>query len=634
MTTADARAMLDRARSLISEQGVVADLPIIPEAVREIGDGNLLLVGEGSNVEPAQVSIKGSGNVIVIGKGVLLQKAQIGIDGNAGVIAIGDGAAIRNARFGIRYNNCTLVLGRKLAWRGGMLFCTGNNVHVLVGNDCMFADKVMIRTSDGHGIFNLATGDRINSPDSVIIHEHVWLGNSARVSKGCVIGGGTVVGQNSIASGSLHGRSIYAGAPARKLRSNIAWSRGESFRSVPEKFKRTTLHFIPHGGQSLATGAGAKYLPVDDRIYSKIPPTDRGLMFNSGTRGAGDELVNPSDLVNVEAAHERYSSYNGETPGTALMAWLIAELDRGGNSWDTVLYRTHAKGGREIARLSRGNPPFSNFEREVAGAARIAQESSRDINIPAVLWTQGEADRNNTDRRGYAESLRRLRCDYEAVIQRVTGSTAPVALLLDQLAASFRYNASDIALAQLDLVETDPNFYLSTPKYIFAGDVFGLIDTVHLRPRATALLGEYQAKAWKALFVDRAKWTGLRPRSLVVNGRTIQLELYVPKPPIAPHLSKLARARNFGFRVTGEKIETVTVVGPEHIEIRLERIPQRLALLEYAFTGGTPEVGRARAWGNICDSDETPSIVRPDEPLRNYLAVFQRSLFDGDAVSD
>ena len=100
----------------------------------------------------------------------------------------------------------------------------------------MFSGSVALRTSDGHSIFDAETQQSINAPADVYVGHHVWLGSGVRISKGTSVGSGTVVGQMSIATRQLDGNSVYAGAPARKVRDGIVWSRTHSWDDIPDDY--------------------------------------------------------------------------------------------------------------------------------------------------------------------------------------------------------------------------------------------------------------------------------------------------------------------------------------------------------------------------------------------------------------
>ncbi|GAB2502202.1 acyltransferase [Lysobacter humi (ex Lee et al. 2017)] len=54
--------------------------------------------------------------------------------------------------------------------------------------------------------------------DGVSIGEHCWIGTAAVVLSGAVLGARTVIGAGAVVKGMLEGAAVYAGVPARRLR--------------------------------------------------------------------------------------------------------------------------------------------------------------------------------------------------------------------------------------------------------------------------------------------------------------------------------------------------------------------------------------------------------------------------------
>ncbi len=174
---------------------------------------------------PQKIRIKGTGNVLVIGNNVTLKNASISFDGNGGCILIGDDSVLTDANVGLRHDGGVIAIGRGLSSSGGNIFCASQGTCVLIGDSCLFESQVNIRTSDGHGIFDRATKEKLNKPARVVVHEQVWIGRAVRLGKGVTIGAGSVIGEGSIVSGFIEPNCLYDGIPARKRHENIAWSR-------------------------------------------------------------------------------------------------------------------------------------------------------------------------------------------------------------------------------------------------------------------------------------------------------------------------------------------------------------------------------------------------------------------------
>lgn len=188
------------------------------------------LVGEG------KATAEGTNSVIIIGENVSLTKTRFQVSGRNSAIIIGPGCNLKGLQISIKGHDCLVVIGAGTTWESGAAICDSGQ-SIIVGDDCMFSSGVILRTSDGHSLWEAGGAARISTPRSVVIHPHVWLGNSVRVSKGAVVGTGTTVGQLSLVTGKLASYSVYGGVPARLIRSNTEWSRTFAYEDIPERFR-------------------------------------------------------------------------------------------------------------------------------------------------------------------------------------------------------------------------------------------------------------------------------------------------------------------------------------------------------------------------------------------------------------
>ncbi|NUB46599.1 hypothetical protein GEU84_019585 [Fertoebacter nigrum] len=180
-----------------------------------------------------EVTLSGKGSAIFIAEGVNLYRTKFEIRGENNVVFIGPNARVKSVLFTTHGLGNTIALGGRVTWESGSAICGPGDQAILIGNGCMFSNSVMLRTDDGHGIFDRKSRERLNTPASVVIDRYVWLGNGSRCNKGVRIHEGTVLGGASIASGTLDAHCVYAGIPARKKRENIVWSRTGSYEDVP-----------------------------------------------------------------------------------------------------------------------------------------------------------------------------------------------------------------------------------------------------------------------------------------------------------------------------------------------------------------------------------------------------------------
>lgn len=118
-----------------------------------------------------------------------------------------------------------IIIGKNCAFGSGRYFSTGENTTITIGNNCMLADKVYLRSDDGHSIIDLSTGKPTNFSSDIVLGNHVWLGYRTTVLKGAKVNDGSVVGFGSIVNKKFEEKNILiAGAPAKKIKENIDWA--------------------------------------------------------------------------------------------------------------------------------------------------------------------------------------------------------------------------------------------------------------------------------------------------------------------------------------------------------------------------------------------------------------------------
>ncbi len=138
---------------------------------------------------------------------------------------------------------------------------------------------------------------------------------------------------------------------------------------------------------------------------------------------------------------------------------------------------------------------------------------------------------------------------------------------------------------------------MSTPKYIFRMD-----DSVHLQALDYAVLGEYQAKAWR------------------------RINFNVPRGALAFEFDLLPEDKNYGFEYADDSasatISSVAITGPAQVTLTLSNTPTGAnKKVRYAYTGINLGSGtRSGAWGNLRDSDTEPSFQDPGRLLRNCVS--------------
>ncbi len=182
------------------------------------------------------VDIVGDGNHIRIGQDTFIQGLLIYIRGNGHQIEIGERCSFtRGGAFWMEDTRGVLSIGAETTIESAHIAVTEPGSRVLIGQDCMLATEIEIRTGDSHSLLDAATGQRLNFAQDVILHDHVWVAARALILKGVEIGAHSVVAAGAVVTRSCEPGVIVAGNPARVVKTGITWERKRLYEGAPEK---------------------------------------------------------------------------------------------------------------------------------------------------------------------------------------------------------------------------------------------------------------------------------------------------------------------------------------------------------------------------------------------------------------
>lgn len=194
----------------------------MPFQLESSDDSNILNVNPSAVLDDkSRISINGKNNKIKIEANVKCSGLRISIVGDSNAIEIGRSVKIS----GIVDVNAGgyLHIGHGSTFERVHIICSGASIDI--GEDCMFAAGIELRTTDSHPIFDIASGQRINSERGIEVGNHVWVGKQVCLMKGARLGVGSIVALGSIVTGDFPECSMVGGVPARLIRSGVTWSR-------------------------------------------------------------------------------------------------------------------------------------------------------------------------------------------------------------------------------------------------------------------------------------------------------------------------------------------------------------------------------------------------------------------------
>lgn len=97
--------------------------------------------------------------------------------------------------------------------------------YIKIGKACLFSYNISMRSSDGHGIFDSENRKCLshNRNVGIEIEDHVWVGMDVCVLYNTVIGSGSIIGALSLVKTEIPNNCMYAGNPAKLIRTNVDW---------------------------------------------------------------------------------------------------------------------------------------------------------------------------------------------------------------------------------------------------------------------------------------------------------------------------------------------------------------------------------------------------------------------------
>lgn len=105
------------------------------------------------------------------------------------------------------------------------------NLHVKIGDDCMFSWDVILWPTDTHTIYDNRTKKILNRPQKgIIIGNHVWLGHGVHILKDAIVSDYCMVGMHSLVTKKFsQPNCIIVGQPAKIIQTGINWDRKNTF---------------------------------------------------------------------------------------------------------------------------------------------------------------------------------------------------------------------------------------------------------------------------------------------------------------------------------------------------------------------------------------------------------------------
>lgn len=192
----------------------------------EDDDANVVQYDGPSGNGVVQIRFRGANNRVEIAPDANLGRLSLVFDCDNGLVSIAGSSGVPKFSASIRVGqDSSVAIGRNVSTTNQCVISATEGSSVVLGEDIMMASQNRLRADDGHPIFDVHTGQRVNPSRPITVGNHVWLAVGAVLLGGADVGDGSVIGTQSLVTGRIPNNCIAVGSPARVVRRDIAWER-------------------------------------------------------------------------------------------------------------------------------------------------------------------------------------------------------------------------------------------------------------------------------------------------------------------------------------------------------------------------------------------------------------------------
>ncbi len=188
------------------------------------GRGNQIIGLDRCMVKNSRIQFSGRGNVVEIGDMSTLNGVSICIDGSGNRVILGDRTFLLGCTFSMEDDGNHIEIGEHTYIYNQTELAAIEGTCIRIGEDCLISSDAALRTGDSHSILD-AGGKRINPSGDIVFGRHVWLCRDVKVLKNARIGDDCIIGTGAVVTHTTPEMpgTIFAGSPARPVKSNITW---------------------------------------------------------------------------------------------------------------------------------------------------------------------------------------------------------------------------------------------------------------------------------------------------------------------------------------------------------------------------------------------------------------------------
>lgn len=173
----------------------------------------------------SNIVFKGHNNILYLSENAKLENTNIHFNGDNALVFIGN-SLLHQVKIAAHNNNVCYIGNRNyFNPTSPKSLLLSERKHIIIGDNCLFSHNIWFRIADPHLIYDNQTYQRINTSKSIIIGDHVWVGQDVAFLKGAFVCSGSIIGARSLVSRKIYySNTINAGNPCKERKRNIFWT--------------------------------------------------------------------------------------------------------------------------------------------------------------------------------------------------------------------------------------------------------------------------------------------------------------------------------------------------------------------------------------------------------------------------
>lgn len=251
-----------------------------------IEDGVERPMHKNETINGLKIKIRGNNNTVKLELPIVAINSAITIENDNALVEIGSSPNFYNVNIDIRCGDGQICkIGRGSTFYGTTIKLPERS-GCIIGTDCMFSNSINIWASDAHSVLDAKTLEILNTPTGpVVIGNHVWVGEGARITKRARIYDNSIVSGGAVCYRDYaESNIVIAGNPGTIVKRGITWDRPTPWELA--QTRQAQINSIPHINRD----------EVDEKIKSF---TGGGVDENSGR--------NPRIIMSLTSFPQRMS---------------------------------------------------------------------------------------------------------------------------------------------------------------------------------------------------------------------------------------------------------------------------------------------------------------------------------------